>query len=242
LPYVWEVFAGQPGTPGIDDGVGREARLAGPQGLALDDAGALYVADGRGNAIRKISSEGRVTTLAGVPGTFASPIGIAVDRAATCYVTDGSNRLWKVSATGGAAKMAGAGGRGFLPGVAVGLAGHLYVADYAACAIRKVTPAGEVSLFAGRPGQDENVDGVGASACFRNPQAVAADAAGNLFVAAGNRLRRVTPAGAVTTPAEGAPFGQLDGVACDAAGNAYVADRGRHVIWRVTPRGAFVRL
>lgn len=243
VTYVWEVFAGQPGTTGIDDGIGREARLAGPQGLAIDDAGVLYVADGRGNTIRKISSEGRVTTLRGAPGTFAAPIGIAVDRASSCYVTDSSNRLWKVSASGTTVKVTSVAARcTCMPGVAIDRTANLYFADFSACTIRKVTPAGEATVFAGRSGQEGSVDGRGSSACFNRPLALAADAAGNLMVAAGNRLRRVSPAGEVTTLAEGAPFGHLDGVACDSYGNAYVADRERHVIWRVTPRGAFVRL
>ncbi len=71
---------------------------------------------------------------------------------------------------------------------------------------------------------------------------MAADRSGNVFVAAGNTLRKVTPKGVVTTIAGSAPFGRLDGVAVDAAGNVYAADRERHVIWKVSPDGSVAQL
>ena len=148
-----------------------------------------------------------------------------------------------MASSGDVKKVAGSSAKlGFIPGVAVGLAGNVYVADHNACTIRKVTPAGEMTVFAGSAGQEGTVDGAGTSARFSRPLAVAADRSGNVFVAAGNTLRKVTPKGVVTTIAGSALFGRLDGVAVDAAGNVYAADRERHVIWKVSPDGSVAQL
>lgn len=241
--YTWEVFAGQPGMPGVDDGKGLQARLAGPQGIGIDGKGTIYVADGHGNTIRKITPDGVVTTVRGTPGTFSVPIGIAVDRAGDCYVTDGTSAIWKVAASGEVKKViTPSARRTCIPGVAVDLAGNVYAADHNNGTIRKVTPAGEEITLAGCAGQDGTVDGVGGAARFTRPTALAIDREGNLVVAAGNKIRKVTPSGVVTTLAGAAPFGRLDGLAVDRAGNVYVADRRRHEIWKVTPKGAFIKL
>ena len=241
--YVWDVFAGQPGTPGIDDGKGQRARLSGPQGLAIDSAGTLFVADGRAGTIRKITPDGSVTTLGGTRSSFSAPIGVAVDDAEDCYVTDGAKALWKVAPSGDVKKVVGSSAKlGFIPGVAVGLAGNVYVADHNACTIRKVSPAGEMTVLAGSAGQDGTVDGAGVSARFSRPLALAADRSGNVFVAAGNKIRKVTPKGVATTLAASAPFGRLDGIAIDAVRNVYAADRERHVIWKVSPEGSVTQL
>ena len=241
--YVWDVFAGQPGMPGVDDGIGRQARLSGPQGLAIDNAGTLYVADGRAGTIRKITTGGAVTTLGGTRGSFTAPIGVAVDATGNCYVTDGAKALWKVAPSGDVKKVSGGSSKlGFIPGVAAGLAGNVYVADHNACTIRKVTSAGEMTVLAGSAGQEGTVDGTGTSARFTRPLAVAADSIGNVFVAAGNKIRKVTPTGMVTTMASHARFGRLDGIAVDASGNVYAADREKHVVWKVSPESRVTQL
>ena len=241
--YVWKVFAGQPGTPGRDDGKGQEARLSGPQGLAIDGKDTLFVVDGRDNAVRRIAKDGTVTTLGGTRGSFSAPIGIAVDTAEAFYVTDGAHALWRVSASGEVKRIAGQQAKfGFIAGVAVDSVGNAYVADYNACTIRKVTPAGDVTTVAGYARQDGTVDGVGSSARFTRPTALAIDSEGDLFVAAGKKIRRVTPKGVVTTLAPTASFGWLDGIAIDSGGNVYAADRERHAIWKVSPLGAVIKL
>jgi hypothetical protein len=123
-------------------------------------------------------------------------------------------------------KEAGAGG-----------AGDVFVADHMSHTIRKITPAGVVTTFAGKAGSPGCADGPGADARFNSPSGVTVDAAGNLFVAgsAGHTIRKITPAGVVTTLAGslGPPFG----VAVDGAGNVLVADLGSHVVRKITPAG-----
>jgi sugar lactone lactonase YvrE len=253
--YVWDVFAGEPGESGVDDGKGREARLGGPQGLALDFRDVLYVADSRKAAIRRITPEGVVTTLEVERGRLTAPLGIAVGRDGLVYVSDAAQVLWRVSPSGEVTKLAGAANQrgsadgagnaarfSFVPGVAVDAAGQVVLADHNNGTLRRVSPEGGVTTLAGRAGQVGTVDGAGPAARFEHPVAVAFDSEGTLFVAAGNKIRKVTPAGAVTTLAEAEPFGRLDGIAVDRGGNVYAADRGRHVIWKVTPKGTVSKL
>ncbi|HEX2862128.1 MAG TPA: immunoglobulin domain-containing protein [Lacunisphaera sp.] len=131
-------------------------------------------------------------------------------------------------------------------------AGNLFVADASANVIRKISPAGGVSVFAGTAGNAGSADGTGAAARFNQPGGLAFDPAGNLLVAdTGNALiRKLSPAGAVTTLAGDAALrGNVDGaggaarfnhptgIAIDSAGNAYVSDTFTHTIRKVTPTG-----
>jgi hypothetical protein len=142
-------------------------------------------------------------------------------------------------------------------GVAVDSAGNIYVVDTYNCTVRKVTPAGVVTTLAGTPGVVGSTDGTGPGASFRYPLGAAVDASGNVYVVdSGNAtLRKITPAGAVTTlaGAAGSPgyadgtggaarFNQPWGVATDANGNIYVADTNNQVIRMVTPAGVVTTL
>jgi sugar lactone lactonase YvrE len=142
-----------------------------------------------------------------------------------------------VDGAGGAARF------GVIPGVAADAAGNVYLADHNNYTVRRVTPDGTVTTLAGRAGERGCFDGVGGEARFMLPTALAVDRAGNVAVADGDAIRRVTPRGAVETlrPA-GARFGRLDGIACDRAGNLYAADRGNQVIWKVSADGRASRL
>ena len=137
-------------------------------------------------------------------------------------------------------------------GIAVHVNGDLYVVDAGNATIRKISAEGEVSTLAGSPGVLGSADGQGAAAQFRNPRGIAVDADGNLYVAdTGNHtIRRITPAGMVSTlaGAAGMPgladgggmqarFNQPSGVAVDAARNVYVADTGNFLIRRIAPDG-----
>jgi len=137
-------------------------------------------------------------------------------------------------------------------GVATDSAGNVYVAD-SNNTIRKITPAGAVSTLAGTPGVAGNADGTGVAARFNSPRGVATDSAGNVYVADSNNntIRKITPAGAVSTLAGTAGVGGSaddtgaaarfyfpEGVATDSAGNVYVADSNNNTIRKITPAGA----
>jgi sugar lactone lactonase YvrE len=137
-------------------------------------------------------------------------------------------------------------------GLAVDSAGNVFVADGGNAVIRKVTPAGVVTTFAGAAGLFGNHDGVGAAARFWNPTGIAIDAADNLYVTdrVVNNVRMITPAGMVTTLADkvtitGAQdipntftgFHSLTGIVRDGRGNLYVADSGNHVVRKRAPDG-----
>jgi sugar lactone lactonase YvrE len=232
-------FAGAAGVPGSTDGPGSAARFAGPSGIAVDRSGNLYVADRDNHTIRKITSSGVVTTLAGKAGqlgtadgtgsaaAFYDPSGVAVDSAGNVYVADTDNyTIRKVTAGGTVTTLAGspsqlgsADGTGSAAsfdspsGVAVDGAGTVYVADYYSRAVRVVTAAGVVTTLAGAADSPGSTDGTGSAAQFSGPDAVAIDSAGNLYVADqyNYSIRKVTASGVVTTLA-GGELGTADGV------------------------------
>jgi sugar lactone lactonase YvrE len=262
-------LAGGAGRTGRADGIGSAARFNNPRGVAVDTAGNVYVADTFNHTIRKITSKGRVTTLAGTAGQigsadgkgsaarFSNPYGVAVDQAGNVYVADfGNDTIRKVTAAGEVTTLAGSPGqfgstdgtgsaaRFFQPSsVAVDHAGNVFVADSENYTIRKITPAGVVTTLAGNPGRPDYRDAMGSAARLGFPRAVAVDQDGNVYVASSSgysMIRKVTPAGAVTTLAGGAGqtggaegtgsaarFNNPVGVAVDNAGNVYVADAGR---------------
>jgi hypothetical protein len=137
--------------------------------------------------------------------------------------------------------------------------GNFYVVDARASVIRKVTPQGAVSTWAGVDGSSTHVDGPIASATFFSPGGMAFDAAGNLYVADGFAVRRISTAGIVSTFAgsplittagagfvdgigSAARFRSVMGLQIDAAGNLYVADVGNHAIRKITADGTVTTL
>jgi hypothetical protein len=265
---VVTTLAGVAGYSGSADGSGEDARFRNPTGVAVDSTGNIYVADTWNSTIRKVTPAGVVTTLVGMPdalggddGTnsqarFLYPQGVAVDHAGHLYVADtGGATIRKVTPIGPDWVVTTLAGHSDLYGfrngtgtdalfnsptsVAVDSAGNVYVADTLNHLIRKVTPAGVVTTFAGGAGLAGSVDGRGTAARFYAPTGVAVDSADNVYVADtyNNTIRKVDPAGVVTTlggmpgnigtangTGSAARFSNPAGLAVDSAGNVYVAD------------------
>jgi len=220
-------FAGAAGRAGSADGLGAGARFASPADVAVDGAGNAFVVEYLGQKIRKITSSGEVTTLAGADSSGSA---------------DG---------VGSAARFS------YPTGVAVDAAGNVFVADSGNSTIRRVAPDGTVTTVAGSPGLTGAVDGVAADARFNNPSDVAVDSLGNVFVAdTGNStIRVITPDGVVSTLAgaatssgfqdgtgAGARFFGPRGVAVGPGGSIYVADAWNRVIRIVSPAGVVTTL
>ena len=175
----------------------------------------------------------------GTGARFSQPYGVGIDAAGNLYVADWSSPIRKVTAAGVVSTLPQANPPfDFASDVAVDGAGNLYVADSGNNIIRKITPAGTVTTFAGS-GSPGSADGQGSAASFYNPEGVAVDAGGNVYVADTYNctVRRITPAGTVTTvagivgtqgsadgPAATATFSAISSIAVDTAGNVYIAD------------------
>ena len=269
-----------PGAPGYTDGAGSAARFNFPEKLAVDSAGNVYVADTGNGALRRITPSGVVTTLAGgssstdVPGSaqwFWRPYGVAVDGTGNVYAADAfNNTIVQVTPAGVVTTLAGLAGQsgsangtgsaarfGFCTGVAVDSTGNVYVADTDNSTIRRITPAGGVTTLAGLAGSPGSADGTGSAARFSTPGGVAVGSTGNIYVADTHNctIRRITPAGVVTTLAGSAGNGGSangtgseaqfylpEGLAVDSAGNVYVADTDSFTVRRLTPAGVVTTL
>lgn len=221
------LVAGTPGTTGSADGTGAAARFNNANYVAVNSAGTLYVGDFLNHTIRAITPAGVVSTLAGSPGVngyadgtgaaarFNGSGGLAVDSAGNVFVADWDNfvirritpagvvtTLAGTAGAGGSVDGTGAAARFSNPnGLAIDAAGNLHVADWGNHTIRRITPAGVVTTLAGTPGAPGSANGTGAAARFNQPNGVAVDSAGNVYVsdAANHTIRRITPAGVVTT-------------------------------------------
>jgi sugar lactone lactonase YvrE len=227
------------GGVGRADGVGTMAKFANPQGVVVDASGTLYVADFKNYAIRKITPDGTVTTLAGHLGAaghvdgagdaarFSGPVSIAIDGSGTLYVGD-QVTIRKVTPQGTVSTLAGSGQVGSsdgtgaaasfnnLQGIAVDSNGTIYVTDLGNYTVRKVTAQGVVTTLAGLAGMHGYVNGTGAAARFDLPVGIAVDAAGTLFVCDeyDSVIRQITPQGVVTTFAGGgSAYGDGTGLA-----------------------------
>ena len=274
---VVSTFAGSAGLQGSADGTGSAASFNSPQGLAVDTAGNIYVADAYNHTIRQITSVGFVTTLAGAAGLKGAsdgtgsiarlniPQGLAIDAANNVFVADtNNNSIRKITSAGNVTTFAGEAGYGSADGVGsaasfnhprglvIDTASNMYVADTDNSTIRKITPSGVVTTFAGAAGANGSADGVGSAASFNSPRKLAVDAAGNIYVADtyNSEIRKITPSGIVSTLAGAAGLnGSADGagsaarfyyphgLAVGAGGDVYVADTYNHTIRQITPGG-----
>src|ERR1035441_8870426 len=214
-----------------DGGPAAKATFTLPTGIAIDATGNLYIADENNRAIRRISTSGIITTVAGT-GQFgysgdngqatkaklAGPQGVAVDASGNLYIADsGNERIRYVNISGIITTIAGTGAAGFSGdssaataatfsnpvGVALDASGNLYIADRSEQRVRKVAPSGTISTVAGTGQTGFGGDnGPGALALLSTPNDVAVDASGNVYIAdaGNNRIRRVDAStGTITT-------------------------------------------
>lgn len=325
-----------PGFSGFIDGAAADARFAGPGGMAFDGSGNLYLVDAFNSAVRKLDLQGKVSTLAGSPGSdgrvdgaaalasFSFPDSLAQDAAGNLYVSDylnsairkiangsvstlvdsraggtsdlarpsglvsdsegnldvllaGAASLRHVSAAGVLGTLVPTGGQSCLPFCFNGFGrgnlvrdggGGFFVTDPQLNVIRRINAQGNASVIAGSPSPSSSrsgpngpgsypqgtysADRPGAAASFDSPAGLERDGAGNLYVAdsRNNTIRKITPAGVVSTYAGVAgPPGDADGAAAtarfnypvglalDAAGNLYVADRDNALVRKISPQG-----
>ncbi len=258
---------------GFNDGTAAAAQFDLARGLVLDAVGNIYVADTFNNKIRKISTTGAVTTLAGstqgfndatgVEAQFYYPMDIAVDPMGNLYVADsGNNKIRKITTDGVVTTLAGSTfgyedantgiAAKFLgpSAIAIDAMGNLYVADTFNNKIRKVSTSGVVNTVAGSAQGFADAN-TGAAAQFNNPLGIEVDATGNIYVGDTNnhKIRKISPTGTVTTLAGGSTSGFADAtgtaalffnpnnLVIDGLGNLYIADRNNHKIRKVTPDG-----
>ncbi len=269
-------LAGTAGMSGKDDGMGAAARFNNPTGIVVSAAGDIYVADQSNAVIRRILADGTVTTFAGTAGStggtdgvgaaarFYGPSGLSIDSAGRLVVAEiYGRRVRRIDlATAAVETLAGSGNTGdadgtgtaasFTSPVAVATApnGDLAVMEEDG-RVRRVTSAGVVTTIAGKWSGPGIVNAAGTAARFNQPQHLAQDKAGNVYVAdMYNRvIRRVSPDGVVTTfsgtgsydvkdgTATVARFGSFIGIAIDDAGNLFVADPSTQTIRKVTTDG-----
>ncbi|MEU5313944.1 RICIN domain-containing protein [Streptomyces sp. NPDC021562] len=265
-----------------DEGSAVSAQLNRPYGIAVDSTGTLYVADYGNHRVRKITTDGRISTIAGtgtagsggdggpaVSAQLNAPREVAVDRAGAVYIADSNNhRIRKVTPDGKIGTVVGTGAAGFrgdggpataaqlnLPlGVVVDRAGVLHVADYYNHRVRKVAADGVISTVAGTGTAGSRGDGGPAVAAQLNGMhGLAWGGAGDLYIADCNnhRVRKVTADGVISTvagtgvagfggddgPAASARLNSPVGVAVDSAGVLYICDYGNHRLRKVTADG-----
>jgi uncharacterized protein (TIGR03437 family) len=271
--YVISTFAGN-GLSGFsgDGGPANGGQLNSPAGVALDSSGALYIADQFNHRLRKVGTDGNISTIAGVgtagfkgdgaaatAANLNAPLGCWVDSSGNIFLADtGNNVVRKITSSGTISTFSGNYGAGFgfggdggnatgaifnLPSsVAVDSSGNVYISDTSNNRVRKVL-ASNNTVFTlvgnGSPGYSGD-NGAAALARLNAPRGLALDLAGNLYIAdsLNHRIRKVAPSGIITTvagngsggfggdggKATDAALNRPVGVAVDTAGNIYIAD------------------
>jgi alpha-tubulin suppressor-like RCC1 family protein len=246
-----------------DGGQATSATINQPTGVAVDAAGNVYVADNSNNRIRKVDTSGTISTIAG-NGTAAysgdngastsaslnAPAALAVNNAGdTFYIADGLNNVVRKVASGTITTYAGRGIGNNGSATASLLvnpsaitfdgSGNTYVLE-GANRIRKVDAVGTVTTFAGTGAWGYTGDGGPAAAAqLYDPRGIAADSAGNVYIAdtSNHRIRKVDPAGIITTLTPLASDNFPTSLAVDKSGNLYVAQGWSYKIQKIDPSG-----
>jgi uncharacterized protein (TIGR03437 family) len=278
-------YAGN-GTSGYTgDGSAATSAEVLPSGLAIDSSGSLYITSAASNVIRKVTSSGTISTIAGDASMAAGygsddvsatktalnlPVGVTVDSSGNIYFTDtGNERVRKVSSAGIITTIAGNGfadneGNGGAAtsakvngprGIAIDAAGNIYIADTLNHVIRKINASGIISIVAGNEAAGPGFSGDGkeaTSAQLNYPIDIAVDDIGNLYIAdyLNSRIRRVAGSNGIITTIAGngnltysgdggdalkAAFSLPRGIAVASDGSVYVADTNNHVVRKLTP-------
>jgi DNA-binding beta-propeller fold protein YncE len=221
---VVSTVAGISGSSGATNGTPTAARFSRPYAIAVDSAGNLFVADTLNHAIRKIATDGMVSTFAGTAGSSGTQ--------------DGSATVARFNQP---------------QGLAWDNSGNLLVADTNNQTIRKITPAGDVSTLAGVGGASGTADGTPTQARFNSPTVLATDISGNIYIGDSSNytIRKMTPAGDVSTfsgvassigfsdgTATQARYGRMRGMAVDSAGAIWVSDQTYNLIRKIDTTGS----
>ncbi len=264
-----------------DGGLATSASINKAYSITKGADGSMYIADSWNSMIRKVSPTGIISTIGGTgvwgfsgdggPATAAKlngPTSVTLDAAGNLYVADQSNhRIRKINTSGIITTIAGNGSVGFSgdggPATAASLfeptaaaldaSGNIFIADQFNNRIRKVTPAGIISTYAGSAGGFGGDGGPAAAALISMPCGICFDPSGNLYFTdwGNNRIRKITPGGIIstyagtgsgTTSGDGGPAlaaGILNpwGIACDATGNIYIGNFNEQRLRKISTSG-----
>ncbi|KAG2389232.1 hypothetical protein C9374_014632 [Naegleria lovaniensis] len=270
-----------------DNGPATSAEQNSPKGVAMNSAGEVFIADFSNHRVRKISTSGVISTIAGTgtggfsgdngPATSAQlnfPTSVAVNSAGEVFITDSNNnRVRKVSTGGIISTIAGTGAIGFSGdngpatssklfypySVAVNSAGEVFIADFSNHRVRKVSTGGIISTIAGTGTPGFSGDNIPAtSAKIYNPTSVAVNSVGELFItdSNNNRIRKVSTSGIISTiagtgisgfsgdngPATSAQIFNPHSVAVNSIGEVFFADFNNRRIRKITTDGNIVTI
>ncbi|WP_246464370.1 hypothetical protein [Undibacterium seohonense] len=261
---VVTTLAGKALELGKADGTSSAARFNSPADIAIDNQGNLIIADQFNSLIRKISSTGQVTTLAGNPNSsgfadgpaksamFRLPVGIAIDRNNTVYVADTyNNMIRKIDTNGNVTSIKPSVGQIEQPTyLKVMSNGDIIFSEQQSHLLKKLTPDNRVSILAGQENIAGSDNGPASSAKFNSPRGIATDDNGNFYLADNSTIRKITANGEVSTIAgSGSIVGSTDGIGnaarfynpksivTDRSGNIFVADMSNHVIRKISTNG-----
>jgi len=245
-----------------DGGPATSAALSDAEGVAVDSLGNVYIADSNDHRVRKVASDGTISTVAGdgFPGfrgdggpapaaRLNTPYGIAVDTAGNLYIADlGNNRVRMVSPTGTITTVSGTDKLQAPRNVALDASGNLYISEFGGAHVWMLGTGGALQNIAGTGVAGFGGDGGPAAAAQLSfPAGLAFDNSGNLYIAdsSNNRVRKVAGGIITTVLGTGDPGAALPnqlnlptGIAVDSAGNLDVADSSNQRIQQLTPAGS----